>query len=615
MSYLSEEAVSWAIRELKAATHPFMGITFLACKEQGLPVGETAPVSLDTLTKKHLRRHHRLDPASEFFFQPFRSNRNWVTRNYASTGLQAINTQTFGSVFLHERGKAEWGFADDYVGQTKSRIQTLGHYRRVPLAAIAIWTAKDQQWQEDTTPDDLIDEFLWRYNITGKEKRELFSKQSTFALDPILFQPNKPDRKAVAYKVEPPPDADELEGTLTAIGMKRVGPANKIRLELGERLTVIAGDNGLGKSFLLEVAWWAATGSWAGRPATPFGKHDVGDALIEYELRTEAGVKKCPSRFDSATQSWVPQREYPHVPALYVYARVDGAFSVADDHRERAGEATMDFTAQQIWDGKQSQTEGLIRDWVRWQISGEDGFSLLQEVLKCLSPSDLGLLKLGKPTRLPGDSRPIPVISHPYGEVPILFASAGVRRILAIAYMIVWSWQEHLWASGRLGLEPVRRILLLVDEIEAHLHPFWQRTILPAILKVGELIGDRVGMQTIVSTHSALVLASLETKFLTSSDVLYHLHLRGKNVLVESRAFEKYGDVSSWLTSPMVGLRYARSKEAENAIERAKELQLSRKPERSKVEKVSQELIKVLPSDDPFWRRWTYFAEQNGVEL
>ena len=614
MSYLSDKAVTWAIRQLKASTHPFLGITFLACKKGDLPVGETELVRLDTLTDEHLRRHHRLDPESDFFFQPFRSTKNWVTRTYASTGLQAINTQTFGSVFLHERGRPRWGFAEDYVDRTKSKNQTLGH-RRVPLAAIAIWTLKDEPWPDDTTADELIDEFVWRFEIRGRAKRELFSEQSAVLLDPILLQLNKPDLKAVAYKVEPPPDADEPEGTLTAIQTKRVGPADEYRLELGERLTVIAGDNGLGKSFLLEVVWWAATGGWASRPATPLRKQDAFEALIEYELRTDAGVKKCASRFYSPTQSWVQQSEYPHVGGLYVYAMVDGAFSVADDLRERTGESPMNFAARQVWDGKANQTEGLIRDWVSWQRFGEEPFSLLEEVLECLSPSDLGLLKLGRPTRLPGDSRLIPVISHPYGEVPVLYASAGVRRILAIAYMVVWSWQEHLWASELLNEEAFRRVVLLVDEVEAHLHPVWQRTILPAILRVGELLGDRVEIQTIVSTHSPLVLASLETKFRMSSDALFHLSLRGTKVVLESKEFAKYGDASSWLTSPIVGLDSARSKEAERAIERARKIQLSRKAKRSEVEEVSLQLMEVLLPDDPFWRRWAFFAEQAGVKL
>ena len=44
--------------------------------------------------------------------------------------------------------------------------------------------------------------------------------------------------------------------------LKNVGPAPEMRLDLGSRLNLITGDNGLGKSFLLDVAWWALTRRW-----------------------------------------------------------------------------------------------------------------------------------------------------------------------------------------------------------------------------------------------------------------------------------------------------------------------------------------------------------------
>ncbi len=44
-----------------------------------------------------------------------------------------------------------------------------------------------------------------------------------------------------------------------------------VRGELGERLNVLTGDNGLGKSFVLDVAWWALTGTWVDRAVLPRG--------------------------------------------------------------------------------------------------------------------------------------------------------------------------------------------------------------------------------------------------------------------------------------------------------------------------------------------------------
>ena len=58
---------------------------------------------------------------------------------------------------------------------------------------------------------------------------------------------------------------------LRSLHTKDVGPAPALDLTLGERLNVLTGDNGLGKSFVLDVAWWALTGTWVGRPVLPNG--------------------------------------------------------------------------------------------------------------------------------------------------------------------------------------------------------------------------------------------------------------------------------------------------------------------------------------------------------
>ena len=615
MSFISESAILWAIQQLKATTHPFLGITFLACKKHVLPVGETKRVRLDTLTKGHLHAYHRLDQDSKYFFQPFKSTRNWVAGNYASTGLQAVNTQTFRKVFLHERGSPEWGFAPDYLYQLRSRLRTLG-YRRSPLAALAIWTAKNLKYQHAQSVDVLIESFLASYRITELERKALFSsKVPPSDAPPPLFQIGAADLRAVALRVAPPPDAEAPEGTLTAIEVSEVGPADSLRLDLGERLTVVAGDNGLGKSFLLDVIWWAATGRWARRPAIPIGKWRSHTAHIAYDIRTGTDVHTCFSRFDLHEQEWIHQSEYPQVPALYVYACADGTFAVEDDFRARNSDKPLVLTPEEIWHGKPGVMEGLVRDWVGWQVSKSRQFSLFNRVLAHLSPDDLGPLQPVRPTRLPGEPRRIPVVRHPYGDVPILHASAGVRRILAFTYMIVWAWQEHLLQAELLERQPTRRLVLLIDEIDAHLHPRWQRAILPAILEVARLIEQRLRIQVIGSTHSPLVLASLETNTDPSTDVLYHLRIDSGEVVVERLDFQKRGDVSSWLTAPEFGLRYARSKEAERVLEEATALQLDQATDAGEIERVSQQLLKVLAPDDPFWRRWTFFAEQAGVDL
>ena len=99
----------------------------------------------------------------------------------------------------------------------------------------------------------------------------------------------------------------------------------------------------------------------------------------------------------------------------------------------------------------------------------------------------------------------------PYGqEVPLVLASAGIRRIVALAYLLVWTWQEHLRACEIREMKPAREIVFLLDEIEAHLHPQWQRRIVKALLNVMEALTgtSTVSIQMIATTHSPLVLAS-----------------------------------------------------------------------------------------------------------
>ena len=623
MMYLSGDAVSWSISELRKRSHPFLGVTFLACKKIGLPVGTTSPMSLDTETKKHLEEHHRLDPQSEFYFQPFKSNKPWVVRKYPSAGLQAINTQTFGQVFIHEKGSRHWGFKENYVEEIWQTIETSSNHGPIPLEAIAIWIGKNDVWGDEDSLTSIVDQFLKRYHITSEEKTKLFTQVNTLDLiDSTLFNDQLTDLKAIAYDIGLPPDApSETEGTLTTLYLRDIGPAKKFDLEFGERLTLIAGDNGLGKSFLLDVAWWAITGRWVDKPAFPVTVPREAKPSITFEIRSSTNqLLTGKGSFDWSNHSWVIQGEKPSVAALCLYVRVDGSFAIFDEIRAKLQGDNQSyvsfFTSNEVWDGKPGEIEGLVRDWVNWQLSRDQTlFDMLTRVLERLSPEDLGTLIPGEPMRIPGDPRSIPTIKHPYGDVPIVFSSAGVQRILLVAYLVIWSWQEHALAAQQIGEEPFRKMVIVVDEMEAHLHPRWQRTMLPALMSVGKLLSEDLELQIIASTHSPMVLASVESDFSEESDALCHLALENSNVILEPLEFQKYGDISAWLTSPVFGLQHARSRDAEKAIEKAKIVQLSQEPDVDAIHKISDDLRRLLAPDDPFWSRWIFFAERFGVKI
>ncbi|MBI4819298.1 MAG: AAA family ATPase [Deltaproteobacteria bacterium] len=171
---------------------------------------------------------------------------------------------------------------------------------------------------------------------------------------------------------------------LESLHLKNVGPAPEMKLELAPRLNLITGDNGLGKSFLLDVAWWALTRTWARQLVIPTSQN----ASIAYAYTKSRGSYSYTSTYEAGVERWSVQRGRPPIPGLIVYAQVDGAFSVWDPARNYWKGDAPDrpnaylFSATQVWEGNE-HCEGLIRDWGSWQR--EHG---ALELVKQPSPSD-----------------------------------------------------------------------------------------------------------------------------------------------------------------------------------------------------------------------------------
>lgn len=116
---------------------------------------------------------------------------------------------------------------------------------------------------------------------------------------------------------------------LSELKLRHVGSVQGLTVEFGQRLNVILGDNGLGKTFLLDVAWWALTRTWATIPAEPPLKSG-GKPSISFRFDTTSKQTEKTSFYDRENQSWPRDRGRPPNPGLVVYARVDGGFSVWD---------------------------------------------------------------------------------------------------------------------------------------------------------------------------------------------------------------------------------------------------------------------------------------------
>ena len=56
---------------------------------------------------------------------------------------------------------------------------------------------------------------------------------------------------------------------LSKLNLRGIGSVRNLEIEFGDRLNILTGDNGLGKSVLLGVIWWGLTDNWIGLPALP----------------------------------------------------------------------------------------------------------------------------------------------------------------------------------------------------------------------------------------------------------------------------------------------------------------------------------------------------------
>ncbi len=611
--FLSIEHIMGALDQLKSV-NPFYGITFMVCKKGGLPIGSTGiDFPMNKLTRHHMELHHKIDATSDRFYQPFsQKKKQWVVNKYPSAGLQAINTQTFGTAFQHQRNTQLWSWADDYLSVLAAELST----NKIPLFAMCVWLYRSADFDRF---DNLVDTFIEEYHITPEERDLLFDSTppsySTFPLQ----QHAAPSIELLAILGRPPDAPPEGGGRLAYLRVKGAGAMPSVAVEPAERLTLIAGDNGLGKTFLLDCAWWALTGSWASIPAVP--REDSGRKDVSIEFGVRGAGRHVPQqlvRYDWKRLNWQEHPGSSTVAGLVVYACVDGSYAIWDPTTQTTASV---YSKDEVWNGVTAgdgrRIEGLVRDWRNWR-SAEDNstFETFRTVLEHLSPSDLGVLSPGPMTRVPRDPREIPTIEHRYGRVPILHTSAAVKRVLSLAYLIVWTWTEHHVHCHMAKRNPERRMVILVDEIEAHLHPRWQRQLLPALVSVVHLLSKNIDAQLIVSTHSPLVLASSETMFNGTKDLLLHLQLNNDKIALRKVNFMKFGKVDRWLMSDVFELIHARSKVAEDAIEDAKRTQRQESlPTKKDVRAVSDRLRVSLPDDDEFWPRWVEFADRFGVEL
>ena len=516
--------------------HPFFGMTFLAFKAHHLPVAKRVSLNFSALMREFLGRYYKPSKTYPGYYNPFVTSNpanRWVTHKYPSGALQRITVDTLGDAILHIKKESRWGWRDGYV-DTLQKFQSTSGTGRLPTFHLAVWMYRDDPWED---PEELLQRFLAEFHIDPPE-RVLFASDLPTHIS--LSSRRLSDRGLFRLIGWPPGEAHGNPVSLGSLNIREVGPATHLRYTPSRRLNLITGDNSLGKTFLLECVWWALTGHWNDFVATPRLNVKRSTPRIQYALQTLGRDSSYTFRYSFDRHSWLPVKPKLTPPSgLAIFARHDGSYAIWDPASYPPGSYIVRhepllLDRDSLWHGKPRRTlqgrtvsicNGLLSDWVDWQTRSaryDEIFVAFRRCLQLLSPPGEPTLEVDEPTHLPGDEREIPTLKMPYGAVPILHASAAVQRVVGLVYVVIWAWFRHRRIARLSGRTPLDQLVLLVDEVEAHLHPRWQRAIVPALIQVVDLLVGELTTQLHIASHSPLVLASVESNVTPSHDSLHH---------------------------------------------------------------------------------------------
>lgn len=128
------------------------------------------------------------------------------------------------------------------------------------------------------------------------------------------------------------------------------------------------------------------------------------------------------------------------------------------------------------------------------------------------------------------------------GEVPIEFLSQGASSLIGWAGTLVQRLFEVYDEEKKPSEQPA---LLLIDEIDAHMHPEWQQLLVPTLRRLFP------SLQVIATTHSPLIVPSLEPDEI----IRLRRNPKDRDIIVETPEYTVQGfRADQILTSPLFGL-------------------------------------------------------------
>ncbi len=374
-----------------------------------------------------------------------------------------------------------------------------------------------------------------------------------------------------------------------------------VELDFEDRATVLVGRNASGKTSVLD-AIAVILGAWT----SSFRSSREDRPLLQSDARLvhvrRGSISTVEPRYPVLVEGHLLHGESPSFEIMRALRHVDGRTTtdnaaitnVALRTEERLATAEDDlpllayYGAGRLWVHKRqsklrepgrsrldgyraalesvSDTKGLLA-WMRWRE--EDRLQRISRLERAGATERVDSPQLDAVSRaaascLEGASRiefdvgeQSLFVEFETGRMPFAALSDGQRNLVALAADLAWRATQlnpHLGADAPLNTEGI----VLIDEIDLHLHPSWQRRVLEDLMQAFPRL------QFIVTTHSPQVMAN------APRDSLRLLGVSSEGLRIDKpRGF--WGASSNTVLSDLLGVppRPARAQEQLDELARA----------------------------------------------
>jgi hypothetical protein len=390
------------------------------------------------------------------------------------------------------------------------------------------------------------------------------------------------------------PPAQELQ-PLRRVTLTEIGPFKRLSVELAPDRAVLLGENATGKSSFLRAIALGLCGDWPGTDAGARRLLRSGARRGSIELEFERSMFRSALVRDGSRVRVEPESVTPLQAGAWLTLGFPALRSVAVGRPDNGGPGTRepDPTPDDALPLAVANADVRISDLEQWIINtsaatakggaraqtGRRRLEAFFDVLRTLNP--------GVPFSFSGvDPDTFQVeLETSDGTIGLGMLSQGMTDVIGWAGVLLQRLYEINPAAPRPQEHPA---LVLVDELDAHLHPEWQRKVLPALRNAFPNI------QLIATTHSPLVAGSAEP------GELIHLR-RDENGVRAERLIEDFGGWRSdqILTSRAFDLPTSRDMATERLLARHTELlEGSNTVARHDAEAIAEQLRNRLPGPE-----------------